>query len=362
MNQLKDRYHVIAVDMIGFGLSAKPIDFNYANQNQAQGLVNFLDALEIELSRLVQNLQIHSGNDDLSDFATVLRKQLSDRESELYGLKSDKKSYSFGFEWLDDLTGGFKESELISLLARPGEGKTSIALHMVLTFLEQGARVLIVSGEMTRDELVGKMACYLANLDYNLYRNNYYDYFRIQKVEAILTELIFDYGSLSLLDPAGKDKQATVRDIERAIVVFKPDVLFIDAVYLFQSDEHVKGNSQNWDKVSQTLNALKSIAIRHKCRVLITGQLSKGADKKKGNSISLADAADTDTFSKVCNMVIGMTAGDTKDSRQLVILKNRFGPGTGDVFDINYFPGSRNFSEYKNIKDDLGKEMLFKMG
>jgi pimeloyl-ACP methyl ester carboxylesterase len=48
MNQLKDRYHVIAVDMIGFGLSEKPIDFNYAKQNQAQGLVNFLDALEIE--------------------------------------------------------------------------------------------------------------------------------------------------------------------------------------------------------------------------------------------------------------------------------------------------------------------------
>ena len=48
MNQLKDRYHVIAVDLIGFGLSEKPIDFNYAKQNQAQGLVNFLDALEID--------------------------------------------------------------------------------------------------------------------------------------------------------------------------------------------------------------------------------------------------------------------------------------------------------------------------
>ena len=48
MNQLKDRYHVIAVDMIGFGLSEKPINFNYAKQNQAQGLVRFLDALEID--------------------------------------------------------------------------------------------------------------------------------------------------------------------------------------------------------------------------------------------------------------------------------------------------------------------------
>jgi len=48
MNQLKDRYHVIAVDMIGFGLSEKPINFHYAKQNQAEGLVKFLDTLEIE--------------------------------------------------------------------------------------------------------------------------------------------------------------------------------------------------------------------------------------------------------------------------------------------------------------------------
>ena len=48
MNALKDRYHIIAVDMIGFGLSEKPIDFDYAKQNQAQGLVKFLDILGID--------------------------------------------------------------------------------------------------------------------------------------------------------------------------------------------------------------------------------------------------------------------------------------------------------------------------
>ena len=48
MNALKERYHVIAVDMIGFGLSDKPINFDYAKQNQAEGLVKFLDTLEIE--------------------------------------------------------------------------------------------------------------------------------------------------------------------------------------------------------------------------------------------------------------------------------------------------------------------------
>lgn len=47
MDGLKDRYHVIAVDMIGFGLSEKSLSFDYAKANQAAYLVKFLDALNI---------------------------------------------------------------------------------------------------------------------------------------------------------------------------------------------------------------------------------------------------------------------------------------------------------------------------
>jgi len=48
MDALKDRYHIIAVDLIGFGLSEKSMTFDYAKANQASMLVNFLDALELE--------------------------------------------------------------------------------------------------------------------------------------------------------------------------------------------------------------------------------------------------------------------------------------------------------------------------
>ncbi len=47
MDALKDRYHMIAVDLIGYGLSEKSLDFDYAKANQATYLVKFLDALNI---------------------------------------------------------------------------------------------------------------------------------------------------------------------------------------------------------------------------------------------------------------------------------------------------------------------------
>jgi pimeloyl-ACP methyl ester carboxylesterase len=48
MDALKDRYHIIAVDLIGFGLSEKSMDFDYAKANQAAMLVKFLDALNLD--------------------------------------------------------------------------------------------------------------------------------------------------------------------------------------------------------------------------------------------------------------------------------------------------------------------------
>lgn len=47
MEALQDRYHVIAVDLIGFGLSEKSLTFHYAKQNQANYLKKFLDTLGI---------------------------------------------------------------------------------------------------------------------------------------------------------------------------------------------------------------------------------------------------------------------------------------------------------------------------
>jgi pimeloyl-ACP methyl ester carboxylesterase len=46
--QLTDDYHVITVDLPGFGLSAKPAVFNYDNENQAKTMGDFIRALGLE--------------------------------------------------------------------------------------------------------------------------------------------------------------------------------------------------------------------------------------------------------------------------------------------------------------------------
>ncbi len=65
-----------------------------------------------------------------------------------------------GYIDLDNLTGGFHESELIILAARPSMGKTALALNIAdHAAMKAGAATLIVSLEMSRLELAQRMLC-----------------------------------------------------------------------------------------------------------------------------------------------------------------------------------------------------------
>lgn len=77
MDALKTDYHVIAVDMIGFGLSEKSTTFNYAKQNQASYLVKFLD--ELNISSVI--IMAHSMGGEVSihlahDFPSYVNKMI----------------------------------------------------------------------------------------------------------------------------------------------------------------------------------------------------------------------------------------------------------------------------------------------
>ena len=65
-----------------------------------------------------------------------------------------------GFEGIDRLTGGFQKANLIVLAARPGMGKTSLALNIAQNIAVQGqAPVALFSLEMSARELGERMMC-----------------------------------------------------------------------------------------------------------------------------------------------------------------------------------------------------------
>ena len=83
-------------------------------------------------------------------------------------LQTDANSFKgipTGFKRLDKMTNGLQPSALIVLAARPGMGKTSLAMNLVEhAALRAGKTCAVFSLEMPRQEIVQRLICSYANV------------------------------------------------------------------------------------------------------------------------------------------------------------------------------------------------------
>ena len=70
-----------------------------------------------------------------------------------------------GFKSLDDEIDGLPRGKLTVIGARPGVGKTTLALNMVINNLLQGEAALFISLEQSREQLITKLISILAGVD-----------------------------------------------------------------------------------------------------------------------------------------------------------------------------------------------------
>ncbi|MGH3075475.1 MAG: replicative DNA helicase, partial [Gaiellales bacterium] len=103
-----------------------------------------------------------------SDFERIdgLLKQSFERLDEIQNSDHDITGAPSGFKALDELTAGFQKSNLVVLAARPGMGKTSLALNIAthLAVREQ-IPVAIFSLEMSREEVTTRLMCTEGRVD-----------------------------------------------------------------------------------------------------------------------------------------------------------------------------------------------------
>lgn len=81
-----------------------------------------------------------------------------------------------GFSRFDELTGGLREGELFILAARPGVGKTALALNIaqhVATNHKNPKAVAVFSLEMSKESLLSRMLCAAARVDSQRFRAGY---------------------------------------------------------------------------------------------------------------------------------------------------------------------------------------------
>jgi replicative DNA helicase len=307
--------------------SAKLVELSMDDGLAAEEL---LDKAESEIFSLTQK--------QISKSFTHIKSALADsfdRLDELHKQDSSLRGVPTGFADLDNLLAGFQRSNLIILAARPGVGKTSLALNIMQHLAVAAKRpVGMFSLEMSKEELVDRLLVAQADIDAWKLKTGKLaedDFTALSNAMGELAEspiYIDDTPGLTILEMRTKARRLQV---EHGI-----ELLVVDYLQLAKS-RNLENRVQEVSEISQ---GLKNIARELKIPVLALSQLSRAVEQRGSKRPQLSDLRDSGSIEQDADVVMFLYRDDDENPENMTldISKHRNGP-LGDV--KFFFKGDR---------------------
>jgi replicative DNA helicase len=253
-----------------------------------------------------------------------------------------------GFHRLNELTTGWHGGEMIVLAARPGIGKTALALTFARhamdarydekldNWVKPGYCVGMFSLEMTNQQLMLRMLASYASESLQRIRQGDLDDQAMQKLCMIGEDmkqfpLVLDDSSfLTINQLRGKTRRMKQQ--------YKIDMLVIDYLQLLRSEsEQAKDNRQN--EVAEISRGIKALAKELDIPIIVLAQLNRKSEEGKTEP-ALHNLRESGAIEQDADMVLLLHREDGADSEEsngaalppgvkkykLIIAKQRNGP------------------------------------
>ena len=301
-----------------------------------------LDAAE----QKIYGIRRGRGNQTMEHISVTLQGVL-DRLAELTATGGKTlPGLSTGLSAVDEKISGLNKSDLILLAARPGMGKTSMALNMAVNVAKSSKQsVAIFSLEMSREQLVTRLLSSEALVDsQRLISGNLReaDWDRIVRAATELSQTDIRIDDNPLLTVA--DMNAKCRRMEHLGLVV------IDYLQLMTSAGGRGYSGENRQQaVSDISRMLKIMAKELQVPVLCLSQLSRANERREDKRPMLSDLRESGAIEQDADIVLFLFREDyyKEDSDKVnvaecIIAKNRHGE-TGKV-ELRWMPEYTSFA------------------
>lgn len=270
-----------------------------------------------------------------------------DRLNELAASDSAIPGLSTGLAGLDRMISGLNKSDLILLAARPGKGKTTLALNILLDVgKKSGKSVVFFSLEMSREQLAMRLISSEAFIDNKKLvtgKLSQDDWERVSAAAAALSKtniLIDDDPTLSVAD-----MNAKCRRVENLGLVV------VDYLQLMQSAGGRSYSGENRQQVvSDISRAMKIMAKELNVPVLCLSQLSRAGVTRADKRPILSDLRESGAIEQDADIVMFLYSEDSYDNDseshnlvECIVAKNRHGE-TGKL-ELQWRPEFYTFSD-----------------
>jgi replicative DNA helicase len=204
-----------------------------------------------------------------------------------------------GFADLDRLLGGFQPSDLIIVAGRPGSGKTSFALSVMLNAAtKHKKRVALFSLEMSSEQLVQRLVASMGDIDsqsLRLGRLDDADYAKLARATGDLSEMPLFIDDSAALTPMEIRAKARRLQSEHGV-----DMIIVDYMQLMTAS----GTSENRvQEISRISRQLKELARELHIPVVALSQLACGG-MRDDHRPQLADLRESGSIEQDADVVI----------------------------------------------------------
>ena len=250
-----------------------------------------------------------------------------ERAEELQRIGSDVTGIPTGFSHLDRKLAGLHKTNLVVIAARPGMGKTALALNIAQNVARHDHPVAIFSLEMSREEIVTRMLCAEGRIDSQKLRTG-------QLSEADFTKLSNAAGTLYKKPIYVDDSPGlTVTEIRAKCRRLRRrpglDLVIVDYLQLMQGS----GGENRQQEIALISRSLKNLARELQVPIIAISQLNRSLEQREDKRPRLGDLRESGAIEQDSDVVAFIYRDEyynpenieTQGIAEIVIAKHRQG-------------------------------------
>ena len=269
-----------------------------------------------ELRSAMEQIALDGGSSDT--MCASLRAQL-DRQDKIRNAQSDDTAREFSdvidetmealaapdtslkLGWREiDRFGFFERTNAVVLSARPGGGKTDLAISLAARFSRQ-YRVYYLTMEESRRKLMARILSRVSRIDASRIRDKKLSPEEMQSL-TISADKLRGHHNMILDSDAG----ITVEQIRGKLLRYKPDIAFIDHIGLIQGSSP---KQKEYERLQEATRELKNMAMELGIVIVELSQMNRGVDRTGGaGRAEMSDLRGSGTIEQDANAILFINA------------------------------------------------------
>ena len=246
-----------------------------------------------------------------------LTKNTEQRYKEYQALQNEEfLGIPTGFAKIDEATAGLQGGQLVTIIAPPKTGKSQIALKMAINVHQLGKTPMFQSFEMNNHEQQQRHDAMRAHISHGRYRRGKL----LPPEESRLIDMLNKMETEHPFHLVDAVNGITVSALSAKIEQTKPDIVFVDGVYLMLDE--VSGEMNTPQAITNITRGMKRLAQRIDKPIVITTQTLLW--KMRAGKVTADSIGYSSSFFQDSDVILGLEPIDEDEElRNLKVVASR---------------------------------------